>query len=206
MDFASAVVVRGDGGDARLSHDNDLLTGFEMSDSIKANQWLKVTFDAPTIWLNGVWLYTDEKAMTSGTIKFYVDGVLCPDTAGVGVNAIGGVFNCGLKGREFKVICEDLCTPHFAIRELKIWKANVLNVFADDNFYLLPGNTIGSSKIAKLFLNGSYSTNDFRDTFNSARGTGYAPGVCMGLPKPAEVTMFVATVLGGHPDGWKIKY
>lgn len=85
--------------------------------------------------LNGVWLYTDETLMTSGTIKFYADGVLCPDTAGVGVNAVGGVFNCGLVGKKFEVICTGVCSPNFAVRELKVWKAKVLNVYALNNFY-----------------------------------------------------------------------
>ena len=48
--------------------------------------------------VNAVYFHTDETLMTSGTIIFMVNGVLCPDTSGVGVNGKGGVFNCGLVG------------------------------------------------------------------------------------------------------------
>lgn len=82
--------------------------------------------------------------MTSGTLKFYVDGVECPNTSGVGLDAIGGVFNCGLKGSRFRVVCSETCKPNFAIRELKLWKAKVLNLNAEDNFYNLPENDLVS--------------------------------------------------------------
>ena len=52
---------------------------------------------------NGVLMETEEIYMTSGTVTFTVDGIECPETNGVGVNAIGGVFNCGLTGTTFKV-------------------------------------------------------------------------------------------------------
>ena len=61
--------------------------------------------------VNGVWLFTDENLMKKGTIKFYVDDEECPDTNGVGVDAIGGVFNCGLSGKMFSVVCTDKCEP-----------------------------------------------------------------------------------------------
>ena len=102
--------------------------------------------------------------MTSGTIKFYVDDVECPDTSGVGVNAVGGVFNCGLTGKKFKVVCTDVCIPNFAIRELKIWKAKVLNVYANDNFYNLPGNTANPA-LPKIFLTGSFSDGSFNNAY-----------------------------------------
>ena len=78
--------------------------------------------------------------MTSGRIKFYVDGQECPNTSGVGLNAIGGVFNCGIKGKSFRVVCTEACKPNFAIRELKLWETKVLNLYADKNFYNLPDN------------------------------------------------------------------
>ena len=135
--------------------------------------------------------------MTSGTIKFYVDGVECPDTSGVGVNAIGGVFNCGLTGLEFKVRCTDTCMPSFSVRELKIWKAKVLNVFAENNFYTLPGND-ANAELPKVFLTGTYSTNDFMTAFSLNKGTAIRPGVCMGLPKQAHVNMVVTSVFSNH--------
>ena len=125
--------------------------------------------------------------MTAGTIKFYVDDVECPDTSGVGVNAVGGLFNCGLTGFRFKAICTTTCTPNFAIRELKLWQAKVMNVYANNDFYVLPGNT-GSYNLSKLFLTGTYSTNDISTAFVLSAGTISKTGVCMGLPKKAHVT------------------
>ena len=59
--------------------------------------------------VGGILFHTNEMLMTSGTITFSVDGKLCPDTGGVGVNAIGGVFNCGLRGQTFRVECTTVC-------------------------------------------------------------------------------------------------
>ena len=53
---------------------------------------------------------TDEATMSGGTVEFFVDGVKCPDTGGVGVNGIGGLFNCGLTGQTFVVECTTTCT------------------------------------------------------------------------------------------------
>ena len=39
----------------------------------------------------------------TGTLKFTVDDIECPDTDGVGVGAVGGAFNCNLIGTTFKV-------------------------------------------------------------------------------------------------------
>ena len=79
--------------------------------------------------------------MDSGTIKFYVNDQLCPDASGVGVNAIGGVFNCGLKGTKFKAICETQC-DRLAVRELRLYKGKILNVLGSSNIYALPGNDL----------------------------------------------------------------
>ena len=65
--------------------------------------------------------------MTSGRLKFYVDDTECPDTGNVGLNAIGGVFNCGLSGRTFKVICAETCSPSLAVNEIKVWKTSILS-------------------------------------------------------------------------------
>lgn len=117
--------------------------------------------------------------MTSGTIKFYVNDQLCLDTSGVGVNAVGGVFNCGLKGTRFKAICDTICWPKLAVRELKLWKGHVLNVVASNNIYTLPGNDLitkveplSSLDINKVLLTGSFSKTDFLEAFIMNKGTG----------------------------------
>ena len=46
--------------------------------------------------IRAVLFHTNEKYMRSGTVKFYVDDVECPDTGNVGIDAKGGVFNCNL--------------------------------------------------------------------------------------------------------------
>ena len=67
--------------------------------------------------------------MTSGTIEFFIDGVECPDTNGVGVDAIGGVFNCGLTGTKFKAICTTACYPKMSIVEIFLFKGTAMNLF-----------------------------------------------------------------------------
>ena len=75
----------------------------------------------PTL-INAILLETDETQMTSGTVKFYIDGVECPDTGSVGVNAIGGIFNCGLTGSTFEAVCTTPCEPYMSIVEVFLWK------------------------------------------------------------------------------------
>ena len=60
--------------------------------------------------------------MTSGEIKFYIDDVECPNTDGIGVNAVGGLFNCGLNGSTFEARCTTVCEPKMSIVEIKLWK------------------------------------------------------------------------------------
>jgi len=93
--------------------------------------------------IEGVWIHTDESQMTAGTMNFYVDGVLCPDTNGVGVNAIGGVFNCGLSGKTFEARCEPECDTKMAVIELKLWKQKILTVYGTP--YMFDGNAPGRS-------------------------------------------------------------
>lgn len=88
--------------------------------------------------VRGVLIQTDDEYMTSGTIKFYVDGVECPSTGGVGVNAVGGVFNCNLSGVEFKLICTAKCSPNLAITEIKLLRSQALS--AEGTYYNWPGN------------------------------------------------------------------
>ncbi len=65
--------------------------------------------------------------MASGWIRFFVDGVECPDTSGVGIDAIGGVFNCGLAGKTFTMICETACEPNLYVTEVKLWTNAILS-------------------------------------------------------------------------------
>ena len=84
---------------------------------------------------------TNENNMTNGEIKFYIDDVECPDTNGVGVGAIGGVFNCGLTGSAFKAVCTTTCSPFMNIVEIKLWKDTVMTL--DDTKVYFPGGEAG---------------------------------------------------------------
>ena len=75
--------------------------------------------------------------MYSGTVKFYMDDVECPNTIGVGA-IFGGVFNCGLRGSTFEARCTETCSPYFAVQEVKLWKAEALNVVGTP--YVFAGN------------------------------------------------------------------
>ena len=76
--------------------------------------------------------------MSAGTVKFYVDDVECPDTHGVGVNAIGGVFNCNLWGTKFVARCTEVCTPAMNVIEMQIYVYSALT--AEGTAYVLDGN------------------------------------------------------------------
>ena len=64
-----------------------------------------------------------------GTITFSVDTVTCPNTNGVGVGGVGGIFNCGLKGETLKIECTGTCTAGLNIVELGVWKSQAMNLF-----------------------------------------------------------------------------
>ena len=68
-------------------------------------------------------------------MKFYIDGVECPETNGIGIDAVGGLFNCGLTGTTFKVECTTFCSPGFAIVEIFLWKYTALTVDYEDRNY-----------------------------------------------------------------------
>ena len=76
--------------------------------------------------------------MSLGTVKFYVDDVECPDTLGVGVNALGGVFNCNLWGTRFVARCTDVCEPAMSVLEMQIYKYTALT--AEGTAYMLEDN------------------------------------------------------------------
>ena len=77
---------------------------------------------------------SDEEVVTvAGLIEFFIldsSGVYtkCSDTGGVGVDAVGGVFNCGLAGIGFKAECTTTCSSNVAIIELFLWKHQVLSI------------------------------------------------------------------------------
>ena len=77
--------------------------------------------------------------MQSGTVKFYVDDVECPDTLGVGVNALGGVFNCNLIGTKFVARCTEVCSPAMNVIEMQLYNYTALT--AEGTAYVLDGNT-----------------------------------------------------------------
>ena len=68
-----------------------------------ADQWLMIESYCGSVTFNGVLLETSENNLISGTVEFFVDEVKCPNTNSVGVNAVGGIFNCGLSGTRFQV-------------------------------------------------------------------------------------------------------
>lgn len=97
--------------------DYDMKTGYSTSSSSPSDQWVTIDWShySDDLTINGVLFHTNENDMTDGEIKFYIDDVECPDTSNVGLNAIGGVFNCGLTGRVFRAECTTTCTPNFAV-------------------------------------------------------------------------------------------
>lgn len=150
-----------DGAGLRLI-DQDIQTGYSVPESLPDNQW--VTFDwthySESTLINGVLFYTDETLMTGGTIKFYVDDVECPDTSGVGVNGVGGAFNCGLAGRVFTARCTETCTPNFSVTEVKLWKPKIVSL--GGTVYHWDGNIDASgheNDASKVFGVGSYAGN-----------------------------------------------
>ena len=72
--------------------------------------------------------------MTSGEMKFFIDEVECPNTNGVGTNAIGGLFNCGLTGTTFRVECTTFCDA-FVIVEIFLWKDKALSLDYENRNY-----------------------------------------------------------------------
>ena len=80
------------------------------------------------VTINAVLVETNEDRMLDGEIKFFVDGIQCPDTNGVGVGAIGGLFNCGLRGSTFELRCTSTCTPRLSVVELYLYEARALSL------------------------------------------------------------------------------
>lgn len=139
---------------------NRLTTPYSISSANPAQQFYKANWSAvgPTP-VKAVMFATDETLMTAGLIKFYVDGVVCPDTNGVGINASGGVFNCDLVGSEFLAICEETCTPNLAITEVVIWQLKAVSI--GGNPHTFEGNSVTRGDINKVFEGGTYFENDW---------------------------------------------
>ena len=128
--------------------------------------------------------------MSSGTVKFYVDDVECPETNGVGVQAVGGVFNCNLEGYTFKAVCTDTCYPSMFVLEMQVFTKTALTAVGEP--YIFEGNAshinnaskeIFQSDQAKLWSAGSYfgtgSLDDNGDDFYMyalSKGTARVPG------------------------------
>ena len=85
--------------------------------------------------IQGVFMFTDEAQMTTfgAQLKFFVGNDSgeqeCPDTNGVGVDAVGGVFNCGLSGTWLEVRCVSAtCPATLAVAQLRFWKLKVVSL------------------------------------------------------------------------------
>ena len=126
-------------GHTRL-YDDDLETSYEVPDSLPAEQYIQFDWShyGPQK-VKGVLFHTNEEKMQSGTVKFYVDDVECPDTLGVGVNALGGVFNCNLIGTKFVARCTEVCSPAMNVIEMQLYNYTALT--AEGTAYVLDGNT-----------------------------------------------------------------
>ena len=115
--------------------------------------------------VNAILIETDETQMTSGEIKLYIDGVECPDTNGVGIGAVGGVFNCGLIGSTFEAICTTTCSPSMSIVEIFLWKEAAMTLYGTP-YYIADshgctadyngGSGAYPTDTDKLFNTGSY--------------------------------------------------
>ena len=112
-----------------------------MVDSDFANQVIKYDWSScgGATEINAILMETDETQMTSGTVKFYIDGVECPNTNGVGVGAVGGLFNCGLTGSTFEARCTTPCSPYFSVVELFLWKDKAMTLDGEP-YYLEDGS------------------------------------------------------------------
>lgn len=123
--------------------------------------------------IRGVLFYTNPYSMHSGTTTFKVDDVECPDTNGVGVGAVGGVFNCGLTGTRFTI--EHTNDSNWYIHELRLWKRHIFNL--EGNYYYLAGNSVTGSNYSGV----SWSESDIPKLFKT--GSIYDPGSgnCVGI-------------------------
>ena len=184
--------------------DEELSTGIKISEDTPGKQWIIIDWSGyeEDHTVNGVYIHTDENQMTSGRMRFYVDDVECP-AGNVGVNGIGGVFNCGLSGRKFVIACSEPCSPYLAVNEIKLWKSSILST--EGTPYNFEGNKYDSNKksdINKIFFDGSYTAGKsmWADVYLVANGDAAKPGLCIDLGSTSEdnISGVIALTEGGH--------
>ena len=143
--------------------DNDYETKYEVADSDPTNQrihWDWTSCGGKTM-INAILMETDEDHMTSGMVEFFIDGIACPNTGGVGVSGVGGVFNCGLEGSTFEAVCTTACSPFMSVVELFIWKEKAMTLYGTP-YYLADSHGctnyygVHPHDTDKLFNAGSY--------------------------------------------------
>ena len=126
---------------------------------LEGEQWIKLDWSETGEYFNvrGVLFHTNEEEMNEGTVKFYVNDQECPDTSGVGVNALGGVFNCNIWGNNFEARCTETCKPALSVIEIKLWRFTALTVL-EGSSYIFPGNSESyeENTLEKVFGVGSY--------------------------------------------------
>ena len=140
-------------------------------------------------------MHTDESQMTSGTVNFYVGGVQCPETNGVGVDAKGGVFNCGLSGRTFEARCEPECSDTMAVVEIKLWKHKIMSIYGTP--YTFDGNKAHNSNYNSLdyvWGVGSYNAN-----LKMTIGDNYRTGVGFAF----DQRVYLTKIHFYRQDSWK---
>jgi hypothetical protein len=170
-------------------NDLDLKTSF-VSDPTSSNPFLMVNFVA-SVKVEGVLIHTDEALMKFGSFIVEVlsdTGVYqsCP-MGGVGVGAIGGVFNCGLEGIKFKLTCTGC---QIAIKMLYIWQMRSLGHEGDiklGNRNVFSTTYPGNTDLNKLIGLGSYSCIDRYTEVNISKGTGSVAGYTLDLKHNAWI-------------------
>lgn len=107
----------------------DRASTITISEEFPDMQWILIDWSSleTEIHVQGVLIHTDETQMTSGHMKFYVDNQECT-SGSVGPNAVGGAFNCYLRGSTFKVVCTETCSPSLAVSEIKLWDTKIISL------------------------------------------------------------------------------
>ena len=142
--------------------------------------------------------------MSSGEIKFYVDDIECPNTSGVGTNALGGVFNCGLTGSTFEARCTTACSPYMSIVELFLWKDKAVTLSGAP--YFLGTNALcnygAPNDENKVFGTGSYWYNgNWSDSYcTMGNGNGLEANLAYAFNQPETVNKVIVLGPGAHSD------
>ena len=188
--------------------DRSLLTGIDIpaTDDYAYDQYIWITWPGNTeLVVNGVYLATDEARMTSGTIWFEnVDYELCPDTSGVGVDAVGGVFNCGLTTTDFYLYCDPACEPALAVLEVRIWTDFVVSHLGTP--YRFEGNQELQGypyDMEKVFKTGTYDTTTWNTMYGALKSTDFFAGLCLDFGSSTTITAIITLLTDkeGGPYG-----